>query len=80
MGYIVDLIAILSALFTSPGDVTINEVQSAMKVFVDSPRKSTIHAEICSFIAAEPVLIHLERDVIVEKVIDLIKQYCVPPP
>jgi len=78
MGYIVDLTAILFALFMTPGSVTINEVQLAMKAFVDSGHKSTIHAEICSFISAEPALIHLEN-VVMEKVIDLIKQYCVPP-
>ena len=79
MGYIVDLTAILCALFTSSGDLKINGVRSTMKDFVDSDCKSTIHTEICSFIAAGPVLIHLKRDVVMEKVIDLIKQFCVPP-
>jgi len=79
MGYIVDLTAILCALFTSPGDVTTNGVQSAVRDFVDSGCKSTIHADISSFIAAEPALMYFERDVVMEKVIDLIKQFCVPP-
>ena len=79
MGYIVDLTAILCALFTSPGDVTTNGVQSAVKDFVDSGCKSTIHANISSFIAAGPALMYFERDVVMEKVIDLIKQFCVPP-
>jgi hypothetical protein len=81
MGYIVDLTAILDDIFrTASGNVTGNIVQSAIDRHVDSGRRDRIHRDIHSFVT-ETFAIRFtvpQRDLVLEKIIDLIWHYCVP--
>jgi len=81
MGYIVDLTVILNGLFISSHSVSATEVQSAMKDYAQTGARSQIHNEIRSFvqvIRATAPFTYQERDTIVEKIIDLIVQNCIP--
>ena len=81
MGYIADLTVMLDDIFrTAPGNVTANDVQSAVDRHINSGRKDRIHRDIHSFVA-ETFAIRFtvpQRDLVLEKIIDLIRQYCVP--
>ena len=81
MGYIVDLTVILDDIFrTASGNVTTNDVQSAVDRHVNSGRRDRIHRDIQSFVT-ETFAIRFtvpQRDLVLEKIIDLIRQYCVP--
>ncbi len=81
MGYIVDLTVILDDIFrTASGNVTANDVQSAVDRHVNSGRRDRIHRDIQSFVT-ETFAIRFtvpQRDLVLEKIIDLIRQYCVP--
>jgi hypothetical protein len=82
MGYIVDLTVILDGIFrTTHGSVTANDAFTAMDRHIGSGRRDRIHREIYSFVTetfsirfSEP-----ERDLVLEKIIELIRQYCVSP-
>jgi hypothetical protein len=75
VGYIVDLTLILCGVFVSPGNVSHSQVQSVMKNFAGS-LKASIHDEIGFFIRAVPGFGYRNNDVVMEKIIDLIKQHC----
>ena len=77
MAYIVDLTVILNGLFISSHSVSTTEVQSAMKDYAKTGARSQIHTEIRSFVTEIPFTYH-ERDTIMEKIIDLITQNCIP--
>jgi hypothetical protein len=81
MGYIVDLTVILDDVFrTASGNVTGNDVRSAVDRHVNSGRRDRIHRDIQSFVT-ETFAIRFtvpQRDLVLEKIIDLIRQYCVP--
>jgi len=81
MGYIVDLTVILDDIFrTASGNVTANDVQSAVDRHVNSGRRDRIHRDIQSFVT-ETFAIRFtvpQRDLVLEKIVDLIRQYCVP--
>ncbi|KAI9456389.1 hypothetical protein BJY52DRAFT_1276672 [Lactarius psammicola] len=77
MAYIVDLTVILHGLFVSARSVSATKVQSAVKDYAKSGSRSQIHDEIRSFVTEIPLTYH-ERDTIMEKIVDLIKQNCVP--
>ncbi|KAN0136280.1 hypothetical protein V8E53_005885 [Lactarius tabidus] len=77
MAYIVDLTVILNGLFISSHSVSATEVQSAMKDYAQNGAWSQVHTEIRSFVAEMPFTYH-ERDTIMEKIIDLITQNCIP--
>jgi len=81
MGYIVDLTVILDDIFrTVSGSVSANDVQSAVDRHVNSGRRDRIHRDIHSFVT-ETFAIRFtvpQRDLVLEKIIDLIRQYCVP--
>jgi hypothetical protein len=80
MGYIVDLSVILCGIFASGGDVSPFGVQSVIKEFVDSSRKANVHTEIRSFVTAtQPSFTYQDRDLVLEKIIDLIRCFCVLP-
>jgi len=79
MGYIVDLTVVLSGLFESTEDVSPGGVQSVIKDLVTSGRKTSIHDEICDFVRAAPTFTYHGHDLIMEKIIDLIRQFCVLP-
>jgi hypothetical protein len=79
MGYIVDLTIVLSGLSESTVDVSPGGVQSVIKDFVASGRKTSIHDEIRDFVRAAPTFSYHGHDLIMEKIIDLIRQFCVLP-
>jgi hypothetical protein len=79
VGYIVDLTLILCGVFESPGNVSPSDVQSAMNNFACSSPKTSIHAEICSFIGMLHRFEFQDNDVVMTKIIDLIRRNCDPP-
>jgi hypothetical protein len=72
MGYIVDLTVILETLFRSGGDVSAGQVQSVMTELAGSDRKNRVHNDIHNFLTVVPPPSHLDKDVYMEKIIDLI--------
>jgi len=82
MGYIVDLTVILDDIFrVAPGNVSPNDVQLAMDRHVNSGRRDRIHQDIQTFVSGilEIRSTVPQRDLVLEKIIDLIREYCVPP-
>jgi hypothetical protein len=81
MGYIVNLTVILDDIFrTTGGSVTGNAALKVMGTHVRSGRRDSIHRDIRSFVT-EMLSIRFplpEKDLILEKIIDLIRQYCAP--
>ena|SRR6266850_999432 len=80
MGYIVDLTVILDDIFRMPaGNVLSDDVQKALDRHTG--RRDRIHGDINSFVTEtfESRLKVPQRDLILEKIIDLIRRYCVPP-
>ena len=81
MGYIVDPTAILDSIFrTAAGNVTENVALEATSAHVRSGRRDMIHQDIRNFVTetfasrfAVP-----QKDLVLEKIINLIGQYCVP--
>ncbi|KAI9438752.1 hypothetical protein H4582DRAFT_195796 [Lactarius indigo] len=82
MAYIVDLTVILYGLFVSGRSVSETKVQSAVKNYAESSSRSRIHDDIRSFVTEVPSAYqtYQKKDTIMEKIIDLIKQNCVPTP
>ena len=84
MGYIVNLTVILDGIFrTTCGNlnVTENAALRAMGTHVRSGRRDSIHRDIRSFVT-ETISIRFavpQKDLVLEKIIDLIRQYCAPP-
>jgi hypothetical protein len=82
MGYIVDLTVILDDIFRiAPGNVSADDVQMAMDRHLSSGRGDSIHGDISDFVVEtfESRSTVPERDLTLEKIIDLIRKYCVPP-
>lgn len=77
MAYIVDLTVILHGLFRSSHSVSATDVQSATRDYAKTGARRQIHTEIRSFVTEIPFTYH-EKDTIMEKIIDLINQNCVP--
>jgi len=78
MGYIVDLTVILCDAFGSHGYVSPSGVQSVINNFGSSSLKTSIHNEICRFFQPVHLLEYRDNDVVMAKIIDLIKQNCAP--
>ncbi|KAN0107065.1 hypothetical protein V8E52_010510 [Russula decolorans] len=82
MGYIVNLTVILDDIFrTTGGNVTENAALKVMGTHVRSGRRDSIHRDIRSFVT-ETFSIRFavpQKDLVLEKIIDLIRQYCAPP-
>lgn len=76
VGYIIDLTLILCGVFSSPGNVLINKVQSVKNKFASSSLKKNIHAEIRRFIETVPKFKYHENDIVVAKIADMIAQNC----
>ncbi|KAH9998775.1 hypothetical protein BJV77DRAFT_980421 [Russula vinacea] len=74
VGYIVDLTLILCRVFRSSSNASPNEVQSVMNNFADSSLKTSIHSEISRFIRTVAKFNYHDNDVVMEKIIDLIRQ------
>lgn len=82
MGYIVDLTVILDDIFRrSAGNVSTGDVQTAMDRHINFGRRDRIHRDISSFVTETFAIMSqsTQRDLVVEKIIDLIRQYCVSP-
>ena len=82
MGYIVNLIVILDGIFkTAGGNVTDSVVTKVTNSHIRSGRRDSIHWDIRSFVT-ETFAIRFaipKIDLVLEKIVDLIRQYCVPP-
>ncbi|KAI9456366.1 hypothetical protein BJY52DRAFT_1224263 [Lactarius psammicola] len=85
MGYIVDLTAILGGIFRmAAGDMSPNHAQQVFERHARSQHGDAIHRDIRSFITEAFPMRHSmpqtqKKDLVLEHVIDLIKQFCVPP-
>jgi len=78
MGYIVDLTVILHGFFVSAHDVSASKVHEAMDYHLQSRLRGQIHQDIRSFVTEQASLIYRGNDLVMEKIIDLIRQSCVP--
>jgi hypothetical protein len=82
MGYIVDLTVVLDDIFwTTHCSVPANDAFTAMDRHISSGHRDRIHREVYSFVT-ETFSIRFpdpQRDLTLEKIIDLIRQYCVFP-
>ena len=81
MGYIVNLIVILDGMFRTAARNTMeNTTQEVMGNHIGSGRRDNIHQDIRRFVEETfPVRFNLQKDSVLEKIIELIRQYCVPP-
>ena len=81
MGYIVDLTMILDQVSSSTDrTVSANDVQLAVDRHVNHGYRDKIHREICDF-TSETFAIRFtlpQGDLVLEKIIDLIRQNCIP--
>ena len=81
VGYVVDLTVIMDGIFrVAAGDVFPKHALQIINGHEISARKDTIHRDIRS-VTAEAFAIRFsepEKDLVLEKIIDLIKQHCVP--
>jgi len=81
MGYIVDLNVILNDICrTTGGIVSADYARQAMDSHVRSGRKDEIHRDISRFVTeafANKTSV-LQGDVVLEKMVELIRQYCAP--
>jgi hypothetical protein len=83
VGYIVDLTVIMDGIFrTAAGNMSPKDAQQVLERHVRSGHRDLIHRDIRSFIteafAIRP-LVPQQKDLVLERIIDLIKQFCVPP-
>jgi hypothetical protein len=72
MGYIVDLTVIMESLFRSSTDMLPRQIQLVMRDVAGSDRKTEVHNGILKFLTANPAPVHMENDVFMGKIIDLI--------
>jgi hypothetical protein len=82
MGYIVDLTVILDGLFrASEGSVSLRDASLAVDRHLRSSRRDKIHQDIRSFVTQTFSIRFTDpqKDLVLEKIMDLIRQYCVPP-
>jgi hypothetical protein len=81
VGYIVDLTVIMDGIFReAAGDMSSKYALQVLDRHEKSGRREAIHRDIRSFIA-EAFAIRFSvpgKDLVLERIIDLIKQYCVP--
>ena len=81
MGYIVDLTVILDAIFGTPsGEVSQENVRFIIDGHVGSGKKGKIHGDIRGFVT-EAFAVGFsvpQKDLILERIIDLIQKFCAP--
>ncbi len=81
MGYIVDLTVILDGIFRiAAGNMSPKDADQVFERHVKSGRREAIHRDIRSFVT-EALAIRFsvpQKDLVLERIIDLIKQFCVP--
>ena len=82
MGYIVNLNVILDDISRiRAGNVTEDAALRVMGTYVRSGRRDGIHRDIRSFVAfviSSPARPASQKDLVLEKIIDLIRRYCSP--
>ena len=81
MGYIVNLTVILDAILrTTASNMTEIDTLKAMDTHVRSGRRNNIHGDIRSFVTEASSIRSaiLEKDLVLEKIISLIRRYCSP--
>ena len=77
MSYIVNLILILNDIFrTAGGNVTENATQKVIDSHLKSGRRDSIHRDIRSCIPFVLGSRGKPKDLVLEKIVDLIRQYC----
>jgi len=79
MGYIIDLTAILDDLFrTTGGNVSAEDAELAIDRVVSSHLRDRIHRDISKFVEQAFALQSTvpQKDLVLEKIIELIRQYC----
>ena len=80
MGYIVDLTVLLDAIFSTPsGDISPDNVQLVIDKHVSSGNKDKIPRDIQRFVIEAFRFSVPQKDLILERIIDLIQEFCVPP-
>jgi succinyl-CoA synthetase beta subunit len=80
MGYIVDLTVILDAIFcATSGNVSRESVQLVIDWFVSSRKRAKIHCNIRGFVTQAFAVRYSvsQKDIILERIIDLIQEFCV---
>ena len=81
MGYIVNLTVILDGLFrVAAGDMSPSHAQQVLERHIRSGHRDAIHRDVRSFVteAFKIRFIVPQKDLILERIIDLIRQFCVP--
>ena len=82
VGYVVDLTVIMDGIFrVAAGDMAPKNALQIVNRHERSGRRDAIHRDIQSFIA-EAFAVRFSvpgKDLVLERIVDLIKQYCVPP-
>jgi len=80
MGYIVDFAVIMDQIFlTAASNVTEDAALKVMSTHIRSGRRDSIHRDIRSFVTfvvRTPVRPAPQKDLVLQKIIDLIRQYC----
>jgi hypothetical protein len=81
MGYIVNLIVILDEMFgTAASNVTEDVALMVMESHVRSGHRDSIHEDIRRFVTETfSNRFYSDNDLVLEKIIDLIRHYCSPP-
>ena len=84
MGYIIHLAIVLDAIFsTISGDISQEDIQLVIDWHVRSGKKDQIHRQIRGFVAIVTEVSDLgfsarKQDLVLERIIDLIREFCVP--
>ena len=81
VGYVVDLTVIMDGIFrVAAGDMTPEHALKIVKSHERSGRRDAIHRDIRRFIAEAYALRFSmpQKDLVLDNIIDLIKQHCVP--
>jgi hypothetical protein len=82
MSYIVNLTVLLDGIFkAADGNVTEDAVLMVTDAHVESGRRDSIHRDIRSFVTETSAMWVAvpQKDLVFEKIVDLIKRYCAPP-
>ena len=79
VGYVVDLTVVMDGIFrVAAGDMTPEHALQIVDGHERSGRRDVIHRDIRKFIAEAHALRFPQPHLILDNIIDLIKQHCVP--
>jgi hypothetical protein len=80
MGYIVNLTVILDGILkTAAGNVTEYDALKVKNSHIRSGRRDSIHRDIRSFVTVASEIPVPQKDLVLEKIVDLIELYCSSP-